>query len=229
MPIIKDKEFGDITVRRSAVTHRVSVKVTPDGNLRASMPAYAPLFLVRRLIDSSRLELRKLLGNHTTAYEEGMLLGRAHTLVVEKTNPSKTVVTRKQRMLIVKLSDKDVLEMAHVQHLIREEYKKILRLEAKAYLPRRLMSLAKACGFRYSKVRYSHASGRWGSCSSSGTISLNIALMKLPHELIDYVLIHELCHTKEMNHSQAFWQLVEAYSPHYKSLRRELKNHQPHI
>ncbi|HEY6906360.1 MAG TPA: M48 family metallopeptidase, partial [Ignavibacteriaceae bacterium] len=65
---------------------------------------------------------------------------------------------------------------------------------------------------------------RWGSCSASGNISLNYKLMKYRKELIDYVIIHELCHLKEMNHSKKFWKLVEGLVTEYKSLKRELKS-----
>ena len=64
---------------------------------------------------------------------------------------------------------------------------------------------------------------RWGSCSSRGTISLNWRLIMAPPEVLDYVVVHELCHMKEHNHSQAFWKLVESHCPDFKQLRKWLK------
>ena len=64
---------------------------------------------------------------------------------------------------------------------------------------------------------------RWGSCSARGTISLNWRLMLAPPDILDYVVVHELCHSKEMNHSRAFWERVETILPDYKRRRKWLK------
>lgn len=87
----------------------------------------------------------------------------------------------------------------------------------------RLLELNEQYNFVYKKVSIRNQSTRWGSCSKSGTLSFNYRLYFLSPELQDYVLVHELCHLKEMNHSLKFWGLVERAVPDYKELRRELK------
>ena len=229
MPIIEDKEFGKITVRRSAKATQVRLRVAPDGTLRASMPVYAPLFLLKRLLKTSRPELRQLLeqANPHTAFYDGQQIGKSHTIIVRQSLHLSVKV--KGQHILVELPGTLSLNDPEPSRQIRDGVIKALRVEAKSYLPKRLAYLAQQLGFSYEKVRFSHASGRWGSCSSNGTISLNIALMKLPFELIDYVLIHELAHTVQMNHSQDFWKLVQVGDPLYSKHRKLLKAEAPSI
>ncbi len=224
-----DEEFGDITIRRSVRASTVKISVAPGGTLRASLPPYAPLFVLRRLIKSSRGQLRKMLEQQLPIYQlqHGMTVGKSHRLIVEPADT--TAVKRRGQQLIVSLAPDDSLTSPKTERMVRDAIIAALRVEAKSYLPKRLAFMANKLGCRYDSVRFSHASSRWGSCSSRGTISLNIALMSLPFELIDYVIIHELSHTKQMNHSPKFWELVEAADPDYKIHRRELKKHNPTI
>lgn len=111
----------------------------------------------------------------------------------------------------------------------RDAQKKILAKKAKEYLPYRLEFWAKKYGYNYSGLRLSHANTRWGSRSSSGTISLNIGLMKVPEPLRDYVILHELAHINHMDHSAAFWAEVEAHDPSYKRHRKLLKAFSPGV
>ncbi len=72
-------------------------------------------------------------------------------------------------------------------------------------------------------VNLSHAKTQWGSCTAQGSVRLNVYLIRLPVRLIDYVVVHELAHLRELNHSAAFWQVVERACPDYLKLRAELK------
>lgn len=229
MPIIQDEEFGKITIRRSARATQVRLRVAPDGTLRASLPLYAPTFLVKRLIRTSRPELRQLLSHShpDTNYTDGSRIGKSHVLTIIEGNTLQA--KRKGQHIIVTVPASKSVHDADVVRVIRDGVIAALRVEAKNYLPRRLSFLAQKYGFSYEKARFSHASGRWGSCSSHGTISLNIALMKLPFELIDYVIIHELSHTRHMNHSAEFWDLVGQADPLYKEHRRALKQEAPTV
>ncbi len=99
----------------------------------------------------------------------------------------------------------------------------LLRKQAKEYLPNRVKELASSHKFKYNSLRIKNVKTIWGSCSNKNNINLNLNLMKLKPELIDYVILHELCHTIEKNHSQKFWNLLEKHLPDAKKLRKELK------
>lgn len=231
MPVIDDEEFGKITIRRSAKATQVKVRVAPDGTLRASLPLYAPLFLVKRLVKSSRDELRAMLADAQPSqdYSDGMHIGKSHTLIVRYVNGGAPKAERHKQQIIVTLPEGRILSEPEVSRIVRDCMITALRIEAKSYLPKRLSFLATKYDFHYDRVRFSHASGRWGSCSASGTISLNIGLMKLPFELIDYVILHELSHTVHMNHSSEFWELVSRSDPNYAHNRHQLKQENPSI
>jgi predicted metal-dependent hydrolase len=102
--------------------------------------------------------------------------------------------------------------------------KKWLTQRAKEHLIPWLKRVSDETGLRYSSVSIRRQQTRWGSCSARGSISLNAGLLFLPPELVTYVLVHELCHTKQLNHSPRFWRLVEYYLPDYRQFDRQLRN-----
>ena len=115
-------------------------------------------------------------------------------------------------------------------HAIQEWLHKVvantIAKEAKRVLPARLKELAARNGFKYSKCSVRNMRTRWGSCNQRGDISLCASLMLLPDRLVDYVLLHELCHTVEMNHSERFWKLLDnVCGCSSRDLRKELKKH----
>lgn len=231
MPEITDPQFGIVTVRRSARARSIRIRVAPNGRLHVSAPPYAPIFMIKRMLKTSHTELQSMLDKSQPAhpYESGQSIGKSHTLQIREMATTTVHATHHGQQIIISIPYGSDIRSEAIQRIIRDAIIPALRKEAKSYLPRRLRYLADQFGYNYQKVRFSHASGRWGSCSTSGTISLNIALMKLPFELIDYVLIHELSHTEQMNHSKAFWELVARGDAGYKLHRKALHDETPTI
>lgn len=95
--------------------------------------------------------------------------------------------------------------------------------QARMALTERISFFARSHNFKPGKLRISSARTRWGSCSAKGSLSFTWRLMMAPPEAIDYVVLHELCHLKEMNHSKAFWAQVRAIMPDYQAKRKWLK------
>ena len=202
--------------------------MAPNGTLRVSVPSYAPLFMVKRMIQSSRTDIRKLFAAQPNlTLTHGMQVGKSHTLVLR--DGVARSVKRQGLQLIVTLGPNDTPSQPDIVDTVRTHMRTILRKEAKAHLPKRISHLANTHGFTFSSLRFTHASSRWGSCNSNQAISLNIALMNLPFELIDYVLLHELAHTKHLNHSKSFWDEVARTDPDFAAHRGQLKRYNPAI
>ena len=106
---------------------------------------------------------------------------------------------------------------------LKRLYEIWLRHQAKKYLVKRTTELAAENNSKINKISIRGQKTRWGSCSTKGNLSFNYGLLKYRKEVIDYVIIHELCHLREMNHSKKFWILVKNICPDYKLLRKELK------
>ena len=99
----------------------------------------------------------------------------------------------------------------------------VLADRALKYIPGRVKHFAPMIGVTYGGITIRSQRTRWGSCSSKGNLNFNCLLMLLPPEIIDYVVVHELCHRKEMNHSPKFWVQVERILPNYRILKQQLK------
>ena len=103
-----------------------------------------------------------------------------------------------------------------------EELRRLAR-QAMEVIPERAAFFAPMIGVTYGRITIRNQRTRWGSCSGRGNLNFNCLLMLVPPEVRDYVIVHELCHRKEMNHSKRFWALVEGILPEYKQSRKWLR------
>lgn len=135
--------------------------------------------------------------------------------------PLRLVPDQKPALVIDKVFKLTESAQPQAESVFEAWYKK----QARMVLRERIAFFARSHNFKPGKLRISSARTRWGSCSPKGTMSFTWRLVMAPPDVIDYVVVHELCHLKEMNHSKAFWAQVEAIIPDYKCRRAWLKNH----
>jgi predicted metal-dependent hydrolase len=133
------------------------------------------------------------------------------------------------------VGEKAVSETGNLSLYLRQEtltdiaVERWLRLQAKNLIVSKVQHLSLLLGVSYNKLNITSARTRWGSCSSRANLSFSWKLIRTPEEIIDYVVVHELCHIIELNHSKRFWQLVEQLCPEWKTRRKWLRKHQLEI
>jgi hypothetical protein len=118
-----------------------------------------------------------------------------------------------------KITLKEAADVATIERDVAHWY----RQQAAQLFPQRVAHYAALMNVAPREVKLSSAKTQWGSCTTRGIVRLNEQLIRLPLRVIDYVVVHELAHLHEMNHSAAFWRVVAAACPDYTALRRELK------
>ncbi|MDR1403017.1 MAG: M48 family metallopeptidase [Tannerellaceae bacterium] len=225
----KDKDLGVITIQTNPRAKRYTLKIK-DGAVTGTMPVYGKIDTILAFIESNRSKLLAALQRMPPA---GNLLDEASEL---QTNTFRLHIFRTDRdnfymnltdgILHIACPGKTDFKDDRVQTLLKGFIEKALAHEAKRVLPKRLLALSRQFGFACSSVKINNSKSRWGSCSAKGSINLSLSLMLLPGYLSDYVLLHELCHTKEMNHSPRFWRLLDDVTDMKASaLKKELKGY----
>lgn len=153
-----------------------------------------------------------------TAGEMFPFHGEPHAVVVEQRSTSQV--------------EEGALRLAkhHVnQTSIQRGLEALYRREARKYFETRAEELAEEMDVEYEQIEVRNQRTKWGSCSTSGTLSLNWRLMMAPTSVIDSILIHELTHLREQNHSDAFWSIVAEYDPDYQDHHQWLEEHSPRL
>jgi hypothetical protein len=148
--------------------------------------------------------------------------------IVRNAYVDKPALSLKQGKLHIYMPQRSDLSLPENQQLIKESIVRVLRMEAKRTLPVKTASFARKQGLSYHKIKINSSKGRWGSCSVRKDINFSLFLLLLPEKLIDYVVLHELAHTVEMNHSVKFWALLDRFCEgKARILSKEVKKYKP--
>lgn len=220
-PLLVDKGYR---VRRSRRSKRLSLQVHPSGRVEVLAPVRSSDTSIARFvkanqewIESTRAAFRERFGVKSLALPKAINLpaiDRYCTVrYVKDIGDQVRVRGSTQLVLSGAIDDEDACRAA---------LKRWLSRLAKREFSSRMRSLATLTGIEFSQVQVRLQRTCWGSRSSSGTISLNYSLAFLQPEQLNYILVHELCHARHMNHSRAFWALVEKYVPEYRNLDRSM-------
>ena len=208
--------IGEVRIEKSPKAKRMNISIRPFEGIRVAIPHSLSYENAIKLIHQKRdwllknsAKIRYIENNKTVFDFDTDFQTKKHKLCLipeKRTDAGVYIGNGKIRVRFP--DDLDVQDEA-VQEVIRFGVEKAWKREALEYLPKRMTELANKFGFSYREVKIRNQKTRWGSCSGVDNINLSLQLMRLPDYLIDYVLLHELCHTRVKSHGKDFWSLLD--------------------
>ncbi|MBN1252778.1 MAG: M48 family metallopeptidase [Bacteroidales bacterium] len=234
--IIYIKEIGEIKLIKNKRAKRLTIRIKPFTGVVVTIPflfSYknAETFvdekkdwILKNLSKIENIEDKKTVFTENTVYNTNN-----HVIRFNSFSGKRISILKKSNELLIKYPDDLHVRDEKLQNTFRKIIENVLKTEAENYMPFRVSEIAKKFNFKYKNVNIRNTKSRWGSCSSDNDISLSLHLMRLPAYLIDYVILHELCHTIEKNHGKGFWNLLEKVSGDSKGLNKELRNYNARI
>jgi hypothetical protein len=221
-------EIGSVTLYKRKGNRSLRITIGAGGEVRVSLPYWLPYKAGEQFAMSKSAWIAANRHGSSKTLIHGSGIGKAHRLHFEMqamaTKVNARIVANEVRISYPAIysSEDRIVQLAAHKASIRA-----LRKEAATLLPQRLEALASQTGHSYKGVTIKQLKSRWGSCNSNQEITLNLFLMQLPWHLIDYVLMHELTHTKVMQHGAPFWKAMEEFVPDAKQLRKQMSAYQP--
>ena len=221
-----------ITLFKSNRAKSLNITIKPFTGVRVSVPKSVSFKKAKSIVEQRMDWIKKHLPRMQKAEDlftvfdwDTKFKTREHELTLVQSEKETLRTTVRNCTIKVDIPKQMDISENQVQEEIRKGIERAWRREAKAWLPGRVEELAQKHGFKYKQVAIKNAKTRWGSCSSDNNINLSLHLMRLPDHLIDYVILHELVHTKIKNHSPHFWQLLDQVTGNARKLDREVKEY----
>ena len=221
-------DIGQVRVVKSKRSRNLRISIRSDGIVRVSTPSWVSY---ERALDFVSSRKRWILENQDMpeVLSNGDKIGKAHRIVTVPASVRRPNTRIIDNRIVMKHPFAAEVSSSSIQKLLLKKSIKALTIEATALLPQRLSDLAGEYGFSYKSVQIKTLRSRWGRCNSQSEIILSCFLMQLSWKEIDYVIIHELSHTKIMAHNKDFWKIVTDIIPDVKEIKRELRTKKPQV
>jgi predicted metal-dependent hydrolase len=220
---------GEVTFHKRKASRSIKLRLDVHGTPVVTLPYFMPFKLAEQFVLKHSDWLIEEQSKRSIIITEGMRIGRVHVVrFVRDGTVTKPVVRVNASQIIVRYGEEAPIA-ATVQSAAKSGAIKALKREATHFLPKRLKDVADAHGYEFESVSVKQLKGRWGSCDSKKNIILNCFLMQLPVEYIDYVILHELAHTRALHHGPEFWSEFDRHLPGAKAWRTRMKRFQPTI
>lgn len=224
-------EIGGVSIKKRKGIRRMSLKVNQKGEVILNIPFLlsfreAEKFLYSKVewIKKGKIKMAEKAPPKIIYSAENILPTQHHEFLVQKTEKEKFFARFSTGLCEIFIPVSEEISNEGSQTFISFCIIETLRKEAKIILVDRTRELATKNGFDINEIRIKNMQSRWGSCSIKGNINLNLHLMRLPKHLSDYVILHELAHTKHHNHGPLFWQELDKHVKNSKALAKELKS-----
>lgn len=223
--VVHIKNIGDVTFSMNRRSKNIKLSIKPDKSILVSYPFYVSNREVMNFVLKNeswiRQQKQKMTDRKKSPQPGSEINTKLYTVQFFKGDTDR--VSRKGQLIRIVAAD---FNSESSQDFIDDCLAKIYRFEARQILPKRLKELAQKFGFKYGRVTIRDNRRNWGSCSGANNISLNLQMMKLPDELIDYILLHELVHTEIKNHGPQFWVRLDTVCENRaRELSREVKKY----
>lgn len=224
------KDIGKVTIYKKRSNKSLRISVSQNNEIKISLPIWTPYAVGLEFAKKNKSWIQKNLSSEQPSFQDGQIIGKAHHLELIYTDSSTDFRTRiKNQVVYIYLPNGTSIDSEDVRLKIRNVIKKTLKIETTKIIKPRLDLIAAETRLSYKNLNIKELKRRWGSCDSKGNITINLYLIQLPWELIDYVLLHELVHTVEMSHDRSFWDYMNKLSPNVKKLRTQIKEYSPVI
>ena len=205
----------------------ISLQISDKSELVIAAPHFTPISEINRFLQEKQSWIHQAIRNHKEALiknkAKGYIAGERFYYLGESF-PLETFFEQNEREGLVFWGNRFYLNAPDVEAKKRECFIGWYKSKAREYFMERVNFFSRELNLRAKNVRVTSAKKRWGSCSEKNNLSFSFRLIMAPPAVIDYVIVHELMHIKEKNHSSRFWQLVESAMPQYKLHKRWFKD-----